>query len=145
MNTVITPLIGGLIGTAVMTAFLLAPRWLGLGHVDVIRAAGALMTHRTENAFRPGLALHLVSGVAFAYVYWGLLSLSGLPLNFLTGTLAGFMHGAIVMLLVSIVIMEHHPVAKYHHRGPMTGIAQLVAHVLYGATVGLVVQTLQVT
>jgi len=45
------------------------------------------------------------------------------------------------MLLVSIVIMEHHPIARYHERGPMTGLAQLLAHLIYGVVVGLIVQT----
>jgi hypothetical protein len=57
--------------------------------------------------------------------------------------MAGFIHGMIVMLLVSIVIMEHHPIARYHERGPMTGVAQLLAHVVYGATAGFLFQALQ--
>jgi len=43
------------------------------------------------------------------------------------------------MLLVAVLIMEHHPVARYHERGPATGSAQLGAHIPYGATVGWVV------
>jgi hypothetical protein len=47
------------------------------------------------------------------------------------------------MLLVCIAVMEHHPMARYHERGPMTGLAQLLAHILYGVVVGLVVDALQ--
>ena len=78
-------------------------------------------------------------GISFAFIYSALLGLSHLPLNGLTGLLLGSLHGVVVMLLVSIVIMEHHPVARYHERGPVTGLAQLVAHMLYGLTVGIVV------
>ena len=37
-------LMGGLSGTAVMTCFLLIPRWMEWGKIDVIRAVGSLMT-----------------------------------------------------------------------------------------------------
>ncbi len=138
----LAPLVGGLAGTVVMTVFLLFPRWFNLGHVDVVRAVGALITGREERALLPGFVVHFTSGIVFAYIYWTLLSLAKLPLNLLTGLMAGFVHGVIVMLLVSIVIMEHHPIAKYHERGPMTGLMQLLAHILYGAVVGGVVAAL---
>lgn len=138
MTPGIIPLIAGLAGTAVMTAFLLLPRWLKLGEVDVIRAVGSLITRRTDNAWLPGLIVHIASGIIWAYLYLFLLRLLTLPPGIVGFTFAGAIHGVIVMLLVSIVIMEHHPIARYHARGPMTGFMQLVAHVLYGFTVGVV-------
>lgn len=53
---------GGLSGTAVMTCFLLIPRWMEWGKIDVIRAVGALMTGRRERIFGSGLVLHLGMG-----------------------------------------------------------------------------------
>ncbi len=123
-----------------MTAFLLLPRWMNFAHVDVVRAVGALVTKRLDGAFVPGLMLHIASGIFFAYVYQFVLSLARIPLNFSNGLLVGGVHGVVVMLLVCITIMEHHPIAKYHRRGPMTGVMQLIAHILYGGTVGLVAQ-----
>lgn len=140
MNIWISPFLGGLLGTAIMTLSLLLPKWLGFGRVDVIRAVGALITRKVHHAFLPGLILHFLSGIIFAYVYYFILSLSHIPLNALTGLMMGMLHGAIVMLLVSIMIMEHHPIAYYHTRGPMTGCSQLLAHMLYGVIVGSVVQ-----
>ena len=140
MNTWLPPLLGGLLGTAIMTLSLLLPKWLGFGKVDVIRAVGALITRKVHHAFAPGLILHFLSGIIFAYVYYFFLSLSHIPFNALSGLLMGTLHGVIVMLLVSIMIMEHHPIAYYHTRGPMTGFAQLLAHMLYGVIVGTVVQ-----
>lgn len=125
-----------------MTVFLLLPRWMGVAKIDVIPAVGALVTGRTENALAPGLVLHFVSGIFFAYFYWGVLLAMRLPLVGWTGALCGAIHGVIVMLLVCIVVMEHHPIARYHDRGPMTGLAQLIAHLVYGLVVGLVVQAL---
>jgi hypothetical protein len=135
-----SPLVGGLLGTLLMTLSLLLPKWLGLGNVDVIRAVGSLITRKVHHAFVPGLILHLVSGIFFAYIYSLILFLSHIPFNAMTGLLMGTLHGVVVMLLVSIMIMEHHPIAYYHKRGPMTGFAQLLAHMLYGLIVGSVVQ-----
>lgn len=139
MKTVIFLLSGGLAGTAAMTFFLLLPRWLGWAHVDVIRAGGSLVVGSSNrSAFPVGLSIHIAMGIGFAFVYSAFLSLSSLPFNALTGLLLGSIHGVIVMLLVSILIMEHHPEARYHDRGPATGLAQLGAHMIYGTIVGLV-------
>lgn len=132
-------LLAGCAGTSVMTVFLFIPRWAGWSKVDVIRAGGALVVGMNSKAFVTGMGIHLLMGVGFSYLYAAFLGLSHLPFNALTGSLLGSLHGVVVMLLVAILIMEHHPVARYHERGPATGLAQLGAHILYGATVGWVV------
>lgn len=140
MKTSIMLLSAGLAGTAAMTVFLLLPRWLGRVHVDVIRAGGSLVVGSGKRSATPvGLAIHTAMGIGFAFAYYGFLGLSALPFNALTGLLLGSIHGAIAMLLVSILIMEHHPEPRYHERGPSTGLAQLGAHMLYGTVVGSVV------
>ena len=144
MKTSLLLLSAGLAGTAAMTFFLFLPRWLGRAHVDVIRAGGALvMGAGNRSAFPVGMAIHIAMGIGFAFVYSGFLSLSELPFNALTGLLLGSIHGVIAMLLVSILIMEHHPEPRYHARGPSTGLAQLGAHMLYGTIVGSVVSLLR--
>jgi hypothetical protein len=139
----LAPLIGGIVGTAAMTALLLFPRWLGIGKIDVIPAVGALITGKEEHASSIGYIVHFASGIIFAYVYWAVLLLMKMPIVWWAFGMAGFIHGIIVMLLVCITIMEHHPIARYHERGPMTGLAQLLAHIVYGVVVGLIVDALQ--
>lgn len=139
MNISIAPLIAGLAGTAAMTLLLQIPKWVGFGNTDIIRAVGALVTRKQEGAFLPGLIIHFSAGIIFAYVYVLLLSLSHIPINPITGLFLGGLHGAVIMILVSIMILEHHPIALYHERGPMTGFAQLLAHMVYGLVVGTVV------
>ena len=143
MKIILSLLIGGIAGTAVMTGFLLLPRWMDWGKIDVVRAVGSLMTGRRERIFRLGLSLHVAMGILFAFLYAGFLNLSRIPFNAMTGLLLGSLHGVIIMLLVSIMVMEHHPVAGYHEKGLGTGLAQLVAHMLYGATVGWIVSIIQ--
>ena len=143
MLSALAPLIGGIVGTAAMSALLLLPRWLGIGKIDVIPAVGALITGKSEHAFSIGYIVHFGSGIIFAYIYWGLLLAMKMPIVWWAFGLAGCIHGIVVMLLVSIAVMEHHPVARYHERGPMTGLAQLLAHIVYGVVVGLIVDGLQ--
>jgi hypothetical protein len=57
----LAPLIGGIVGTAAMTALLLIPRWLGIGKIDVIPAVGALITGKEEHAFSIGYIVHFAS------------------------------------------------------------------------------------
>jgi len=139
MASIVTLFTAGICGTLVMTTFLLVPRWMGLGKIDVMPAVGSLIRHREQNVFMTGLMVHLGMGLTFAFVYAAFLELSRLPFNAMTGAMLGGIHGVIVMLLVAIVIMEHHPVARYHEKGLSTGLSQLVAHILYGLTVGMVV------
>lgn len=139
MNILIAPLIGGLAGTLAMTLLLEIPKWIGIGNIDIVRAVGALATRKKDRAFLPGLIIHFGAGIIFAYLYILLLSLSHIPINPLTGLFLGSLHGALIMILVSIMILEHHPIAYYHERGPMTGFAQLLAHMVYGLIVGTVV------
>jgi hypothetical protein len=142
MSVILGCLMAGLVGTAVMTVFLFIPAWMGWGRLDVVRAAGSLVTHNRETALMPGLAIHFSAGAFFALFYWGFLHSMHMPLNAGTGLFLGMIHGALISLLVTIIIMEHHPLQRYHDRGPMTGVGQLLGHLLYGLTVGLMAQML---
>jgi hypothetical protein len=123
MKTSLLLLSGSIAGTVAMTIFLLLPRWLGRVHVDVIQAGGSLVVGSDKrSAFPAGFAM----GIGFAFAYSAFLSLSALPFNALTGLLLGSLRGVIAML-VSIVIMQHHPDPLSHDRGPSTGLAQLGA------------------
>jgi uncharacterized membrane-anchored protein YitT (DUF2179 family) len=140
MKEIIVPLIAGLLGTLAMSSLLLLPSSLGFARVDIIRAVGAFITKDRETAFKPGLAIHFAAGVLFAYIYFWAFRFMNLPLHALSGMFTGAIHGAVVMLYVSIAVLEHHPLKRYQERGPMTGISQLLGHIIYGLVVGAVVQ-----
>ena len=140
MLTAFACFVAGLLGTAAMTMILFVPAWLGWGRIDVVRAVGSFISHDREHALGPGLVLHFSIGILFAFAYWGVLAAVGLPLNVLTGIYIGAIHGIVIMLLVAIAILEHHPLQRYRDRGPMTGVAQVVGHLIYGGVVGAVFQ-----
>lgn len=139
-SLILTTVLGGICGTLAMTVFLFVPAWAGWGRVDVVRAVGAFVTHDREHALMPGMALHLCFGIFFAALYQFCFQFMGAPLNALTGAYAGFVHGVLVMLLVTVVVLEHHPLQWYRDRGPMTAVSQVLGHVLFGFVVGLFAQ-----
>lgn len=141
MHFSLVPALAGLLGTLAMSLFLWIPEKLGFARLDIIRAVGSYVTKKRETAFLPGLALHLVAGVIFAYIYYGIfLFIRGIPINALTGLFAGLVHGVVVMLYVVITVLEHHPDEHYQRRGPMTGLMQLFGHGVFGLVFGLVCQ-----
>ena len=141
MHFTLVPALAGLLGTLAMSLFMLLPAQLGLARVDVIRAVGHWVTKNRETAFVPGLVLHFVAGIIFAYIYYAIfLFIKGIPINALTGLFAGLVHGVVVMLYVVIAVLEHHSNERYQRRGPMTGLMQLIGHGIFGLVFGLVCQ-----
>ena len=143
MHFTFVPAIAGLLGTLAMSAFMLLPARLGYARVDVVRAVGSWITKNRDTAFGPGLVLHFVAGIIFAYIYYAIFSfIKGIPINALSGLFAGLVHGVIVMMYVVITVLEHHPNERYQRRGPMTGLMQLIGHGIFGLVFGLVCQWL---
>ena len=129
-------------GTAVMSVLLLLPRWLGLGKIDVIPAVGALITGKQRTRFPSAISFisprHRLC----------LLLLGSLAADENTPCLVGFWNGRVHPRHRGDAARVHHghgapPIARYHERGPMTGLAQLIAHIVYGIVVGLIVHALQ--
>ena len=142
MQPIFVPFLAGLLGTAAMALLLHVPYWLGLPRVDLMRAMGSYITGDRERAYGPGMVIHFVVGIIFGYVYYWGYRFTHVPLTPLFGMAGGAVHGIIVMLFVSIAVLEHHPDKRYQRRGPLTGFAQLLAHIVYGLIVGTVCHTL---
>lgn len=139
MTHIIVPFIAGLIGSFTMLTLTLVPARLGILRIDVVRAVGALVTHERNSAFMPGMVIHtLVGGFAAIFYKW-IFDYMGIPLFWVTGLFAGLVHGVLVMLLVSIFILEHHPVRRYQRRGFGTAFAQIFAHGVFGLIVGFII------
>ncbi len=142
MQSLFVPFLAGVLGAAAMSFLLLLPAWLGFPRVDLVRAMGSYITGDRERAFTPGLIIHFLVGIFFGYVYYWGFRFTLVPLTALHGLFAGTVHGTLIMLFVAIAILEHHPNQRYQRRGPMTGFAQLLGHLVYGLVVGAVCQHL---
>ncbi|MGH3010859.1 MAG: hypothetical protein ACRDLZ_00875 [Gaiellaceae bacterium] len=147
-------LVGGLVGTLVLTTLLRTASELGLTRMDLPFLLGTAVTGDRVRAKAIGYALHFGFGMIFALVYYAIflvLDRSG----FLLGALFGLVHALFASTaLVNILLPVVHPrmgtgftaagssplleppgflLLNY---GRETPVATTVAHIAYGAIVG---------
>lgn len=133
--------LAGVIATVVMSAALYAIHWRGFAEADMIRALGSIVTRNEANAIPLGMAIHLFSGIVFAFVYvivWSTLPISEFQHYVLLGLVTGFAHGLVVSFALVILVAEHHPLERFQRAGIGVAVAHLVAHVVYGVLVGVI-------
>jgi hypothetical protein len=146
--------VGGLVGTLVLTTMLRAASELGLSRMDIPFLLGTAVTEDRVRAKAAGYALHFVFGLLFALAYWAVFVVideSGV----LLGAVLGLVHGLFAATaLVNILLPVVHPrmgtgftaagsaplleppgflLLNY---GRQTPLVTVVAHVVYGAIVG---------
>lgn len=141
MNEFLIIVIAGILGSGCMAILLSLIHRKRFHEGDMVRVLGSAVTRSEENSLAPGLAIHLSAGILFAFIYAFTLSLS--PAESLVGYVSvctgiGFFHGLVMSMVLMIAVAEHHPLKRYRKVGPGVAIAYLVAHVFYGAIVGLV-------
>jgi hypothetical protein len=147
-------LVGGLVGTVVLTTGLRAASELGLTRMDLPFLLGTAVTVDRARAKLIGYALHLVFGLVFALGSWVVFAATGVS-NAWFGALLGLLHALFAgTALVSVVLPVVHPrmgtgfdaagdaplleppgfmLVNY---GRQTQLAMIVAHIAYGAIVG---------
>jgi hypothetical protein len=146
--------VGGLLGTLVLTTMLRAASELGLTRMDIPFLLGTAVTEDRVRAKAAGYALHFVFGLLFALAYWAVFVVideSGV----LVGALLGLVHALFASTaLVNILLPVVHPrmgtgfdadgsaplleppgflLLNY---GRQTPLVTVIAHVVYGAIVG---------
>ena len=146
--------VGGLVGTLVLTTLLRAASELGLTRMDIPFLLGTAFTADRVRAKAIGYGLHFGFGVVFALVYYAIFLVIDAS-GFLLGALFGLVHGVFAgTALVNILLPVVHPrmgtgftaadsaplleppgflLLNYGRRTPL---ATIVAHVAYGAIVG---------
>ncbi len=146
--------VGGLVGTLVLTTMLRAASELGLTRMDIPFLLGTAVTENRVWAKAVGYVLHFVFGLLFALGYWAIfvvLDESGVLLGGLLGLLhALFAASALVNVLLPVVhprmgtgfdaagsspLLEP-PGFLLLNYGRQTPIVTVAAHIVYGAIVG---------
>jgi hypothetical protein len=147
-------IVGGLLGTVLLTTALRAASELGLTRIDLPFLLGTAVTENRVRAKVVGYALHFLFGVLFALGYYAVfvvIDRSGI----LLGALLGLVHGLFAgTALVNILLPAVHPrmgtgfdaagsaplleppgfmLVNY---GRETPLATIVSHIVYGAIVG---------
>jgi hypothetical protein len=147
-------LVGGLLGTVVLTTALRAAAELGLTRMDLPFLLGTALTADRVRAKLYGYALHFVFGLLFALGYWAAFETLGRS-GVLIGALLGLVHALFAgTALVNVILPAVHPrmgtgfdaagssplleppgfmLVNY---GRQTLLAMIAAHIAYGAIVG---------
>lgn len=147
-------LLGGAFATALLTLVLSASQGLGWSRISLPYLLGTLVTPRRGRAMLIGSALHFALGIGFALLYglffWQL-GRSGIAL----GAGLGLLQGLLVLTTGLDLLAAVHPRMASRHHGPTptrqleppgflarnygrrTPLITLLAHVVYGAALGL--------
>jgi hypothetical protein len=147
-------LVGGFVGTLVLTTILRAASELRITRVDLPFLLGTMVTTDRKRAKAFGYVLHFFFGLSFALGYLAIFTALGFA-GWLAGAALGVLHAAFsATALVNVLLPAVHPrmgdpstsadrvslleapsflMLNY---GAATPAVMLVAHVAYGAIVG---------
>ncbi len=142
LNTFLLTIVAGVVGTAGMSLVMWLITISGIANAAMIRAIGSLFTKSYDNSFNPGLVIHFISGILFAFLYVILISIfdpNSMAAVIATGAMIGVFHGVAFTFLLVITVAEHHPLEQFRSAGFEVAIAHFFGHVIYGLLVGLVV------
>lgn len=151
-------LAGGVIGTLAMATIIKAAGELGLSRMDLALLLGTVASANRRKARAIGYVMYFALGIAFAEAYGALFAIIGRS-SWWLGALVGALHAIFIStVLVSVLLPVVHPrmatpdtaankitlieppgflMLNY---GRSTFLVTLVAHVAYGALVGLIVR-----
>ncbi|MGH3103451.1 MAG: hypothetical protein ACRDN6_05070 [Gaiellaceae bacterium] len=146
--------VGGLVGTLVLTTCLRAASEFGLTRMDLPFLLGTAVTADRVRAKAAGYALHFVFGLLFALAYYAIFVVigeSGVRLGALFGLVhALFAGSALVNVLLPLIhprmgtgfdaagsapLLEP-PGFLLRNYGRQTPLVTVIAHIVYGAIVG---------
>lgn len=147
-------LVGGLLGTLILTSMLRAASELGLTRMDIPFLLGTAVSENRVHAKAIGYGIHVVFGLVFALAYWTVFAVVD-ESGWLFGAVLGLLHGVFATTtLVNVLLPLVHPrmatsltaadqapllespgflMLNYGHATPAVTLA---GHVAYGATVG---------
>ena len=147
-------LVGGVLGTLVLTSMLRAASELGLTRMDLPFLLGTAVTENRVQAKAVGYGMHFGFGLLFALAYWAVFRVLD-ESGWLVGAALGLLHGVFAATaLVNVLLPVVHPrmatpltaaddaplleppgflMLNY---GRATPAVTLAGHVAYGAIVG---------
>lgn len=150
-------LVGGLLGTVVLTTMLRAASELRLTRMDIPFLLGTAFSGDRRRAKAIGYLLHFVAGLVFALVYWAAFTVLD-EASWWLGGLFGLVHAAFAgAALVTVLLPVVHPLMGSNatsarstplleppgfmlvNYGSQTPVVSVAAHVAYGMIVGTVI------
>jgi hypothetical protein len=147
----------GLVATTALTAVMIAAQLAGLTRLDLPLVLGTIVTEDPDRARVAGFFIHLLVGQGFALGYAATFALLHRATWWL-GMLLGLLHVAIALTVLLPLLPGVHPRMASHRAGPsstaaleppgllavnyglQTPAVAVVAHLVYGAALGLLLQ-----
>jgi hypothetical protein len=147
----------GFVGTVVLTGVIVFAQLVGWTRMDIPLMLGTMLTPAVDRARLVGVVAHLAAGQCFALIYtfafWRL-GRSG-PI---VGGIFGVIHGLAALILIIPLLPAIHPRMASERSGPdmhavleppglfawnfgaATFVVTLAAHVLFGITLGILIE-----
>lgn len=146
--------VGGFVGTLILSTALVAASAVGLTRMDIPFLLGTALTTRRARARVLGYVLHFLFGILFAMAYWVVFRAVG-HAGWVFGAILGLLHALFAgTALVNILLPSVHPRMGTPYSaaneaplleppgfmllnyGRATPLATVLGHVAYGAIVG---------
>lgn len=138
--------LAGVAGTLALTAVLLLAAALGLARLNFPMLLGSMFARPGPSALLIGLIWHLLNGLVFATLYSVAFQALGLAPDPPSGAAMGLAHALLAGLLLGL-LGRVHPLTRAGHMpapgafgaryGARGVVMLLVAHLVYGAVLGL--------
>jgi uncharacterized membrane protein YagU involved in acid resistance len=147
-------LVGGFAGIVVLTSILSASQGLGLTRMNLPYMLGTIFTPNRDRAKLVGFGVHFVNGWLFAAIYAAAFR-AWRRSSWWLGAAIGLVHALFVLLAAMPALPALHPRMASEQRGPTptrqleppgllalnygyrTPVSVVLAHLLYGAVLGL--------
>jgi hypothetical protein len=147
----------GLLATSVLTAVMIAAQMAGWTRLDLPLVLGTFVTPDPDRARIAGFFLHLAAGQVFALGYAATFALLG-QATWWMGALLGLVHVAVALTVILPLLPGVHPRMASTRAGPanraaleppgllglnygiQTPAVAIVAHLIYGAVLGLLLR-----
>lgn len=142
VEMILCAMAAGLAGAGAMWAVMRLIERAGPPTGGMVVAVGSLLTRSKNNALATGVVVYFVTAVIFGVIYTLLmvrLQLTGWPQALFTGVGFGFFHGLVVSLGLTWIVSDNHPLTEFRKATPLVFLSHFAGHIVFGATVGLVI------
>jgi hypothetical protein len=113
----------------------------GLANCNMVGALGSIFTRDRSKENFIGFVVYLCGGVMFSVIYdlilaelFTIVPSAGFMIS--AGMFIGFAHGLVVSYAIIAIFSERHVDKRFQQVSIGIGIAHLIAHVLFGFTIG---------
>lgn len=132
-------ILSGAIAALVMTGVLTIIG--GSRNYNPVYVLGSSRGGDVKHAGLKGEIIHLALGIAFAFIYYGLLALFDAPLTDMTMvatcTAIGFSHGLFASFILGVTVVRWHPQRAVQRSLGGVVLLYMAGHIIFGLTVGL--------